>query len=470
VTQVLTFNNGIAHKRLTKRVPEKYLDSVLRPNIEQGEGIRPSQIFIPHRSLPVKFEDRSTGQYVVIPKGRIVTILTMKNSVGSVDSGASDFDGDAIRINQDTSYYGISRNTLGMIVPANGGAAYTATYAAADLLAEVPDASQDAGSEANVTVGGTMVITANAPIGVMYKDVFQDIRGQYLNYETFKNYGILTQGHLAIPFIDVKVAADMADVAQTMFQPKNFDFDLTGVVAHDAAAADLTGANPALAGDNSATHITITDTAHGLIAGDVIVISGAVDGGDDLAATLNGSQTVVTVIDADNFVLEIADADVTALTGTIIWARADAAATGAGYAAVESYFSFLTLNSANAAHAVSGAFLTADYFGNYIPQYKTLSSNYKTVQTVGRILGLDSRFPKDLLETVESQRWNPNVLGRAAGTESEGLSEHLFWFAYRALQGAGYSWPTDGTDPAKKIVAMVKAGAFGMAHIQLCIK
>jgi hypothetical protein len=74
------------------------------------------------------------------------------------------------------------------------------------------------------------------------------------------------------------------------------------------------------------------------------------------------------------------------------------------------------------------------------------------------------------LETVESQRWNPNVLGRAAGTESEGLSEHLFWFAYRALQGAGYSWPTDGTDPAKKIVAMVKAGAFGMAHIQLCIK
>jgi len=470
VTQTLTFNNGLAHKRLTKRVPEKYLDSVLRPNIEQGEGIRPSQVFIPHRSLPVKFEDRSTGQYVVLPKGRIISILTMKNDAASVDSGASDFDGDAIRITQDSSYYGVSRNTLGLLVPANGGTDYIATYAAADLLAEVPDASQSSGSEANVTVDGTMTIDANAPVGVMYKDVFQDIRGQYLNYETFKNYGILTQGHLAIPFIDVRVAADMADVAQTKFMPKGFDADLTGVVAHDAAADDLTGANPALAGDNSATHITITDTAHGLIANDVITISGAIDGGDDTAITLNGAQTVVSVIDADNFVLEIANDDVTALTGTIVWAKADAAATGAGYAAVEAYFSYLTLNSTNAAHSAPGAFLTADIYGNYVPQYKTLSSNYKTVQTVGRILGLDNRFPKDLLETVESQRWNSNVLGRAAGTESEGLSEHLFWFAYRALQGAGYTWPTDGTDPAKKIIAMVKAGAFGMAHIQLCIK
>lgn len=564
MTQNFNFSTGLSHKRPIRRVPEKYLDSTLRPNFDISDGDRPAAVFLPHRSLNVKYKDRSTDQYVVIPKGRLVSAITQLNGKADIYVGTKDFDGDVIKIDEDENYYGVPRTTLGLLVPANGGAAATYTYAADDVLAEVPTS----GADTNVAVDDTLVIAANAPVGALFYDMFQDIRGMHLNYDTFKNYGVVSKQLVQVPFIDVSALADLADVAATKFQPKGFDFDLAGTAAaYAAAAADLTGSNPAVAGDNSATHLDITDVAHGLEAGDAITISGAVAktgsaatiaasaadltgatpavagdnsathititavahellatdvvtisgavAGDGEEAALNVAVTVVTVIDADNFVVELAyaavdganaaaaiwtaaaadfaafnaattvvsvpDADsfivelaILDINGadasSAIWARVDAAVTGAGYAAAEKYFTFMTLNSENAAHGVAGSFVCPDIFGNYIPQYKTLTNNYRTNQTVGRVLGLDNRFPKDLLETVEGERYESEPLARVAGASTEGLSEHLFWFAYRLLEGAGYTWPTDGTDKAKKIIAFVQAGAIGMAYIQLDVR
>jgi hypothetical protein len=524
VTQTLSFNSGIAHKRLTKRVPEKYLDSVLRPNVEQGDGIRPSQVYIPHRSLKVKFQDRSTDQYVVIPKGRIVSALQVKNSAGSVDTGGVDFEGNAVSIDQDQSYFGVSRNTAGLIVPANGGTATTYTYTASDVSAGVPDAAVD----------GTYQVAANAPIGVVFKDVFQDIRGQSLNYDTFKNYGILTQQHLAIPFVDSELASQYADLAVDLFHPIGFTHSETGSVTSIAPAVDAAavtaGVQSVAQGDGSTditlgaghglevsdtfymtgvtgtgaalyngveltvTHLVSTTGVtvavdqtdevfssatwwpsgasqivmadHGLSASDTVTLSGVTGTG---AASFNTALTVASVVDENTITVAVDYIDEVGSAATYS-SGAASAATGAGYAAAEAYFSFLTLDSTLAGHTAPGALLRADRFGNFMPQYSTLSSNYQTVQTVGRILGLDNRFPKDLLETVEARRFDSSALARPAGNLTEGLSEHLFWFAYRMLDGAGYSWPTDGTDPAKKVIEMVQAGAFGMAHIQLNIK
>lgn len=474
---LLTFDQGYTKSRKIRRVPEKYLESTLRPNIDQSDGIRPPVVFIPHRSLKTKFQDRSTEQYVVIPKGRLVSAYTIKNSAADVFVGVNDANGNAINVKQDDHYFGVPRTTLGLLAPANGGVAATYTYDADDVSAEVPNgANTDLtgftfSSESDVVAANdTLQIAANAPIGAVFQDVFQDIRGQYLNFDTFKNYGIVASQTFLLPFIDVNVLGDQVNMASTLWMPKGFDNDLAGTAQTMAAApADLTGADPAVAGDNSATHTKVTDSAHGLEAGDVITISGAVAGDGD-EDNVNDSFTVVTVIDANNFVIELAYADADgADISAAVWARADAAATGAGYAAVEKYFTFLTINSENDAHGKPGSFLQSDLFGNYVPQYKTLSSNTRNVQTVGRVLGFDSRFPKDLLHLVQSGRYEEEPLARVAGAATEGLSEHLYWFAVRALDGASYSWPA-GTDKSKTVRDLVQAGAFGMAWIQLSVR
>jgi len=535
VTDRLNFNSGIAYKRPSKRVPEKYLESPLRPQFDISDGQRPPIVLIPHRSLPVKFKDKTTEQWIVIPKGRLVSAQTILNSAADVFTGAFDNDGVALKVSPDASYAGVSKNTIGLLVPANGGdATYSAQpYSANDVLAEVPASSGDILASAS----GSIDFGANSPIGAVFMDIYQDIRGAYLNYDTHKNYAIVAQNTVQMPFVDSELVASMSGLEIDKFLPKGFTHSEAGAVVSIADASLITGTvvaivdgvvtanttsdisfdadhglevsdtfylNGVTAGtpanfndveltvtaligtdaltvavaynseDGSAATMSdrslanINIVAHGFSAADLVTLAGVTGTG---AANYNTELTIVSIIDADNFTVAAAYDDEVGSAATFV-SGAISATSGAGYLQAEMYFTFLTIDSSFAAHGKSGTFVKSDAYGNYVPEYTTYASNYRTAQTAGRILGLDARFPKDLLETVEAQRFEAVPTARVAGAATEGLSEHLFYFAYHMLNGAGYVWPTgvDAVDPAKKIREFVEAGAMGMALIQLSVR
>jgi len=473
----LNFTAQTARRRPIKPMPDKYKESPIRPNIEVSDGIRPAFPLIPLRYLDVKFKDIATEQWVVIPKGRIVSAVTVQNDVigeplmlgskvavvgeslgtgdgvavnfsgtlantpviaGSVkvtdgtetfsDDGAGNLTGSAggsgtinystgaisvtfnaapangagitvdyqykpqsniyvgvvdqidnttaLYIGADGSYYGYTRDIMGLLVPANGGTARVITYDADDVAALVPDAS---GAKAVVAVGETYTIPANAPIGVAMYDIYQDIRGAFLNYELYKSYGILAEQFIRIPFVD---------------------FGLLRALG---------------------TNVKFVD--------------------EDAGSTKSGYKVGAATMDATN---------------------------DAGYIAVEKKYSFLYFDSEqNAVAGLSGQLLQSDLFGNWVPAGADVANSNnislnanRTAQTVGRLLGVDTRFPKDLLETVEVPYGH-----RVAGTGTEGLPESLFNFINDVLTAGGYSF--NGVDAAKAAKELVQEGAFGFAYIQL---
>ena len=110
-----TNNAGPSTDRKMQSTPAKYRESKGRPNISQSDGIRPAFPLMPYAHLPKSFEDVSTQDSVVIPKGRIVSAIT---SNGGVDAGG-DMDGSV--------YYGVGKGIMGLMVPANGGDARAIT-------------------------------------------------------------------------------------------------------------------------------------------------------------------------------------------------------------------------------------------------------------------------------------------------------------------------------------------------------
>lgn len=116
----------------------------------------------------------------------------------------------------------------------------------------------------------------------------------------------------------------------------------------------------------------------------------------------------------------------------------------------------------------SGATIKSDVRGNYVMQDpfddiadiagSTAAAN-PTVQTVGRLVTLDTRYPKDMMQYVDTYPGS-----QMAGTETGGLPYWLFIFAYNYLTAVLGSAPTIST-----IVDYVKSGRFGMARMQLHI-
>jgi hypothetical protein len=390
----LTFSAQTARKRPIAPMPDKYRESKLRPNIEESDGLRPHMPTVPLKFLDVKYQDITTEQYVVIPKGRIVSAITAMNEVAAADALnlSTDTDVPVGTVNQidgstplvvgaDSSYYGYSRDIAGLLVPANGGIDRVITYDATDVSAYVPNAI----SNAVVAAGETYTLPANAPIGIAFQDVYQDIRGAHLNYEMWKSYGILSDRHLKLFFVDFGILK-----AET-----GIDF------------------------------------------------------------------TAVDAVDKSGY-----------KTATVIGAGDE------GYAAVENKYSFLYFDSTaatgNVHAAVSGQLLKSDLYGNWVPQgaaEATLDhslidlSATRNAQTVGRLLYCDTRYPKDLLETVETPWGRPT-----SGSGTEGLTDNLFDFIVTILNAKGFSFVDGAGDPkdaAKFAIELVQAGAFGYAHIQL---
>lgn len=88
----------------------------------------------------------------------------------------------------------------------------------------------------------------------------------------------------------------------------------SSVVASAIGVAATLGANPISTVSGDAT-VTVTDTAHGLSAGDRIKLRDATATGGITAAALNVEHIVATVPDADSFTIEISAASSTATGG-----------------------------------------------------------------------------------------------------------------------------------------------------------
>ena len=342
--------NGAPTRRL-KVAPTKFQLSPGRPNISMSDGVRPAFPLMPYRHLPESFMDINTQDWVVIPKGRIVSAITSN-------------DGD---LGDGLEYFGVPKGIMGLIVPANGGAARTVT--------------------SPVLGAGDKVIPANFPIGVAEHDVYQDMRGENLNYDMrSKNYGVLARQLIKLPSVDVGALDTFLD-------------------------------------------------------------------GTDLFCDTSEGAPVATGLGVTH-----------------------------AYFAVEPKYSWLTIKEA--ADGVSGTMLKSDFYGNYMPG---TTAN----QVVGRLLGVDYRFNKDMLDTVQSV-YEETASYRVSGTGTMGIPQFLYDYAYAALSQAlikaTTSWAAAtasdsvivvvvggedvamaSKDPAEIVALAISEGAFGEAWIQINI-
>ena len=216
----LPLNQGNTQKQDTRTRPSKYAQSPIRDwRFEQSEGVRPAEYMGVYKHLPVAFQDINTEDWVVIPKGRIVSAVGAFNatpvsgivhpmSSGSIKIGnAGDYmgtgTGAVIEAGIDTSYFGYDEHIVQLLVWANGGSGtFNYYYSSDDVTAKTR-----AATTALATASGAFSLPANIPIGVAFTDIYQDIRGQYLNYRMHEDgYHVLTDWFVEVPFVDYKDA------------------------------------------------------------------------------------------------------------------------------------------------------------------------------------------------------------------------------------------------------------------------
>jgi hypothetical protein len=168
--------------------------------------------------MPVQLQDVNTEDYIVIPKGRIVSALSTEdsttsgivypNSSGYVPIGyaAAEAGAALIQENIDTGYFGYSEYIAGLLTLCNGGTQCASYYTSYDVTAQTLIKT---GTVA--TASGAYTIAANAPIGVAFHDWYQDIRGKYLNYEMHPDGGhVLTDWYVEVPYIKVQSTGSIA--------------------------------------------------------------------------------------------------------------------------------------------------------------------------------------------------------------------------------------------------------------------
>lgn len=354
----LNFQTQTTHDVPIRNRPDKYAQSPLakRARFEVSEGIRPAEYFAAYKYLPVAELDITTGDYTVIPKGKILASLSAFDltptggikglaASGTLYGYESQLTSTLSTYSQDSSYFGYDDFISNLLVPANGNAASTQYYTALDVSATTITAS---GTYA--AAGDSMIIPANAPIGVAYHDWYQDIRGKNLNYNMWPDGGhVLTDWYVEVPFI-----------------------------------VEQSGVN------------TIRST---------------------------GSESAVE---------------------------------RAVYVGVSNAYSYLTVDYTE--NFQPGIFVQSDGIGNYKPQGAGSLTQSKTAQTVGKLMGIDTRFPKGGLQDVVTYPGS-----RMPGTQTAGLPSFLFEFAVATeiVQG--------NTPTIETVLAAVQSGKYGVARIQLLV-
>jgi len=372
---VLQFNTQHTRRQPIRTALSRFLTSAVRGMFEISEGQRPAEVFYPYKYQRVRMIDTELEDGIVIPKGSIVSAYSFKEpttatspipppaSGGVVYVGEDAISGGSWSTSIDAGYYGYSEHVAGLLILANGGGDVATSHICERYTAN------------DVTVGtmktdGTLAAlndnaparAANYPIGVASSDIYQDIRGKYLNYDNFDKWGILCDWYIEVPYYD--------------------------------------------------------STIHTSIYGRTSANSG-----------YNQEATAVT----DNY-----------------------------YAVVDTHVFLYDYHDGSVAYPIRpGAMVKSDKFGKYRTQRVAITTDlddeYLTGQTVGRIIALDNRFPKDQTDVVDTYPGS-----RMPGTETGGLPAHLFNFVRDWLTNHLGSTPT-----ISQITTAVRSGAFGVARIQL---
>lgn len=376
----LSFNLGTIQKQDVRNRPSKYAQSPIGNwRFEQSEGIRPAEYFGVYKYLPVMNQDINTEDFVVIPKGRIVSALTgfdstyasgliPQNSGYLTISNSGDYmgtgTGAAITATMDKSFFGYDEHICGLLVPANGGSGtVNIWYSSDDVTAGTKTISGTVAA-----ASGHLALPSNIPIGVAFSDIYQDIRGKYLNYRMHEDgQHILCDWYVEVPFVDYRSTGDAASFA--------------------------------LPTNNS----------------------------------------------------------------NVSWGR---------WRPVNKRFSYLSFDSSSttATQAQAGALIAPDICGNYVLQARptwtvsgvnpwTPQNMCRTPQTVGKLIALDSRFPKDSLEDVLTY-----PRSGMPGSQTAGMIKNLFDFVYYTLSIANGTAPT-----IEAIYNGIRSGVFGLARIQLLV-
>jgi len=414
----LDFSGYVTPYQTTRAPLSGFIQSKLRGVIEHSEdanGSRPEEAFYPYRYLPVMMVDTTLDDGIVIPKGTIVSVLSTK-TVASDLSGLGfaeiieassiyigvDYTGGAVQANIDTDYWGYSDAIAGLLIPANGGVTASGGATALDQYT-----SLDTGRTVN-------------PASAAYVNIAAGGSNQNLPYNRAANWpvGIVT-GDV---YQDIRGA-------HLNYQVWNiWGIKMRGYVEVpfvDLWAADSNGRGK----DNT--------------------LSGFLDSASTADVILSDAPWYVAV------------------------ARKHA-------------FAYNPVDSSNL--LVPGCLMKSDIYGKFVPEYvvpsnldtggyyygqeganfaKALGSATKdaiqTAQTVGRLVITDSRWPKDMLETVTTY---PN--SGMPGTDTGGLPAPLYTFVYDVLKECGDPRFTNGPSLVQ-MLDVVQAGIFGVARIQLTL-
>lgn len=372
----LPFNQHRTQKYDIRPRPSKLAMSDIRSwRFEQSEGIRPAEYYAPYKYLPVQLQDVNTEDYVVIPKGRVVAALSCFDSTplsgivtpsatGYINIGkdAPELGSNLITAQIDEAYFGYDIHIAGLLVPCNGGAYMSGYYTSYDVTAETIVAS---GGYASAS--GAFVLPPNAPVGVVFHDWYQDIRGKWLNYRMHSDGGhVLTDWYVEVPYVKV----------------------------YDGGS--YSGVNPQFVTADYANQVK--------------------------------------------------------------WYE------------INKQYTYLTINLNNSEVFRNGVYVMSDLIGNYKLQAEaTNASGYalytdpfnmiKTNQTVGKILAIDNRFPKDFLEDVQTY-----PRSGMPGTQTAGMPKFLFDFVYDCIRiGTGTAPTVEGVYNA------IRSGNFGLVRIQLLV-
>ncbi|MBD3418432.1 hypothetical protein GF412_05645 [Candidatus Micrarchaeota archaeon] len=349
----LNFSSQISRKLDTRNKPDKYAESLMRNIIRDlGEGDNLSDVFYPYKYLPVGMQDTTTEDFIVIPKGRAVSLLTHYDNTEasgilppgsgqSIDIALSAIDSSHITTAIDDTYWGYPNHVAALLVPANGGAIYSGQYTSRDVTAETLRLGGGVVTTAN-TAGP--VIQANYPVGVVIGDVYQDIRGKNLNYQLFdKAVAVKTNWYIEVPYVRIANGNE-------------------GTYTIDPSTAEIVG-----------TSMTFD--------------------------TMNSKYTYLRILDNDNY--------------------------------------------------KAGVSVKPDTRGNYVIEGTT-----PTIQSVGKLVLTDCRYPKDMLELVDTYE-NSDM----PGTDTGGIPTHLFQFAH------DYLVATSASNRIYDVVEAIQAGTFGAARI-----
>lgn len=202
------------------------------PNIEITEKGTLGVPAYAYKKLPIcKIDKRfDSGQRplekpVVLVKGTIVSLLTDQTVVtdGMVNPAASGeipqyesvITGSIVNASIDDDYFGYDQSVNALLVPANGGEQSELAYSELDNEYGAWTKSTDADLE----------LAANIPAGIVYNDVYMDIRGAALNYELQGVSGIAREGYITLPYVDTDQVANFGDADNVGTSPANDGYD-----------------------------------------------------------------------------------------------------------------------------------------------------------------------------------------------------------------------------------------------------